>query len=56
MKVWDAGQIIKMLKLLSEDGDWRKAYQSWPQSDRDILDRLTPEDNPVLVVATFKDF
>lgn len=56
VKVWTADEITRRLGMLKDDAEWKAVYQSWPQSDRDILDRLTPEDNPVLVVATFKDF
>ena len=56
VKVWDAAELKRRLKVAKESSGWEGVYDSWPQSDRDILDRLTPEDNPVLVVATFKDF
>lgn len=56
VKTWDAPELKRRMKMLVEDKGWAEVYQSWPQSDRDILERVTLEDNPVLVVATFKDF
>lgn len=55
-KVWPANEAIRMLSMMRQNPEWEKIYQTWPQSDRDILDRLAPEDNPVIVVGTFKKF
>lgn len=55
-KVWPANEAVRMLSMMRQNPEWVKIYQAWPQSDRDILDRLTPEDNPVIVVGTFKKF
>lgn len=55
-KVWPANEAVRMLSMMRQDPEWEKVYQAWPQSDRDILDRLAPEDNPVIVVGTFKKF
>ena len=55
-KVWPANEAVRMLSMMRQNPEWEKVYQAWPQSDRDILDRLAPEDNPVIVVGTFKKF
>ena len=55
-KVWPANEAVRMLSMMRQNPEWEKIYQAWPQSDRDILDRLAPEDNPVIVVGTFKKF
>ena len=55
-KVWPANETIRMLSMMRQNPEWEKVYQAWPQSDRDILERITPEDNPVIVVGTFKKF
>ena len=55
-KVWPADELVRYLEMMRDSKDGEDVYQSWPQSDRDILERLTPEDNPVIVVATLKEF
>ena len=55
-KVWPANEAVRMLSMMRQNPEWEKIYQAWPQSDRDILERLAPEDNPVIVVGTFKKF
>ena len=55
-KVWPANEAIRMISMMRQNPEWEKVYQAWPQSDRDILERLAPEDNPVIVVGTFKKF
>lgn len=55
-KVWPANEAVRMISMMRQNPEWEKVYQAWPQSDRDILDRLAPEDNPVIVVGTFKKF
>ena len=54
--VWSAAETTRLLQLYKEDPKWEKVIQAWPQSDLDILERITPEDNPVIVVGTFKKF
>lgn len=55
-KVWPANEAVRMLSMMRQNPEWEKIYQAWPQSDRNILERLAPEDNPVIVVGTFKKF
>ena len=55
-KVWPANEAVRMLSMMRQNPEWEKIYQAWPQSDLDILERITPEDNPVIVVGTFKKF
>ncbi len=55
-KVWDADETLRLLGLMRKNKGGEEVYQSWPKSDRDILDKLSPEDNPLIVVGTFKKF
>ena len=42
--------------MITSNKDWYEIYQTWPKDERDFLEHLTQEDNPVLVVATLKEF
>ena len=55
-KVWDADETLRLVDLMRKNKGGEEVYQSWPKSDRAILDNLSPEDNPVIVVGTFKKF
>lgn len=55
-KVCMADETRELLDMMRENKDGEQMYQSWPQSDRAILERLSPEDNPLIVVGTFRKF
>ena len=42
--------------MITSDEQLNEVYQTWPKDERDFLEHLTQEDNPVLVVATLKEF
>lgn len=56
MKMWDAAELVRRMKMITSDEQLNEVYQTWPQDERDFLEHLTQEDNPVLVVATLKEF
>lgn len=56
MKMWDAAELVRRMKMITSNKDWYEVYQTWPKDERDFLEHLTQEDNPVLVVATLKEF
>lgn len=55
-KVWNADEAIRRVKLIKANGGGEELYQTWPQTDREILERLSPEDNPLVIVGSFKKF
>ena len=56
MKMWDAAELVRRMKMNTSDEQLNEVYQTWPKDERDFLEHLTQEDNPVLVVATLKEF
>ena len=56
MKMWDASELVRRMKIITSDEQLNEVYQTWPKDERDFLEHLTQEDNPVLVVATLKEF
>lgn len=56
MKMWDAAELVRRMKMITSNKDWYEIYQTWPKDERDFLEHLTQEDNSVLVVATLKEF
>lgn len=56
MKMWDAAELVRRMKMINSDEQLNEVYQTWPKDERDFLEHLTQEDNPVLVVATLKEF
>lgn len=56
VKMWDAAELVRRMKMITSNKDWYEVYQTWPKDERDFLEHLTQEDNPVLVVATLKEF
>lgn len=56
MKMWDAAELVRRMKMITSDEQLNEVYQTWPKDERDYLEHLTQEDNPVLVVATLKEF
>ena len=56
MKMWDAAELVRRMKMITSDEQLNEVYQTWPKDARDFLEHLTQEDNPVLVVATLKEF
>ena len=42
--------------MITSDEQLNEVYQTWPQDERDFLEHMMQEDNPVLVVATLKEF
>ena len=56
VRVLYADDIIKHVRKFRLNPEGEDVYQSWPQSDHDILNNLSMEDNPVLIVGTFKEF
>ena len=56
MKMWDAAELVRRMKMITSDEQLNEVYQTWPKDERDFLEHLTQEDNPVLVVATLKEF
>lgn len=56
MKMWDAAELVRRMKMITSDEQLNEVYQTWPKDERDFLEHLTQEENPVLVVATLKEF
>ena len=56
MKMRDAAELVRRMKMITSDEQLNEVYQTWPKDERDYLEHLTQEDNPVLVVATLKEF
>lgn len=54
--MWDAAELVRRMKMITSDEQLNEVYQTWPKDERDFLEHLTLEDNPVLVVATLKEF
>lgn len=54
--MWDAAELVRRMKMINSDEQLNEVYQTWPKDERDFLEHLTQEDNPVLVVATLKEF
>ena len=54
--MWDAAELVRRMKMITSDEQLNEVYQTWPKDERDFLEHLTQEDNPVLVVATRKPF
>lgn len=54
--MWDAAEHVRRMKMITSDEQLNEVYQTWPKDERDFLEHLTQEDNPVLVVATLKEF
>lgn len=54
--MWDAAELVRRMKMITSDEQLNEVYQTWPKDERDYLEHLTQEDNPVLVVATLKEF
>ena len=52
----DAAELVRRMKMITSDEQLNEVYQTWPKDERDYLEHLTQEDNPVLVVATLKEF
>ena len=53
--MWDAAELVRRMKMITSDEQLNEVYQTWPKDERDFLEHLTQEDNPVLVVATLKE-
>ena len=56
MKMWDAAELGRRMKMITSDEQLNEVYQTWPKDERDFLEHMMQEDNPVLVVATLKEF
>ena len=54
--MWDAAELVRRMKMITSDEQLNEVYQTWPKDERDFLEHMTQEDNPVLVVATLKEF
>ena len=54
--MWDAAELVRRMKMITSDEQLNEVYQTWPKDECDFLEHLTQEDNPVLVVATLKEF
>lgn len=54
--MWDAAELVRRMKMITSDEQLNEVYQTRPKDERDFLEHLTQEDNPVLVVATLKEF
>ena len=54
--MWDAAELVRRMKMITSDEQLNEVYQTWPKDERDFLEHLMQEDNPVLVVATLKEF
>ncbi len=54
--MWDAAELVRRMKMITSDEQLNEVYQTWPQDERDFLEHMMQEDNPVLVVATLKEF
>ena len=54
--MWDAAELVRRMKMITSDEQLNEVYQTWPKDERDFLEHLTQEENPVLVVATLKEF
>lgn len=54
--MWDAAELVRRMKMITSDEQLNEVYKTWPKDERDFLEHLTQEDNPVLVVATLKEF
>ena len=54
--MWDAAELVRRMKMITSDEQLNEVYQTWPKDERDFMEHLTQEDNPVLVVATLKEF
>ena len=52
----DAAELVRRMKMITSDEQLNEVYQTWPKDERDFLEHLTQEDNPVLMVATLKEF
>lgn len=55
-RIWPVDEVLMRMKSLRADEEGEAIYQSWPQEERAMLEHLSPEDNPVIVVATLKEF
>ena len=62
---WDSDQfaivlyadgVLKSTGRLRKESEGENVYQSWPKIERDNLEKLSVEDNPMIIVGTFKDF
>lgn len=54
--MWDAAELVRRMKMITSDEQLNEVYQTWPKDERDFLEHMMQEDNPVLVVATLKEF
>lgn len=54
--MWDAAELVRRMKMITSDEQLNEVYQTWPKDERDFLEHLMQEDNPVLVVATLEEF
>ena len=54
--MWDAAELVRRVKMITSDEQLNEVYQTWPKDERDFLEHMMQEDNPVLVVATLKEF
>ena len=54
--MWDAAELVRRMKMINSDEQLNEVYQTWPKDERDFLEHMMQEDNPVLVVATLKEF
>ena len=55
-KVFYADEVINSIKALRKNNDGEAFYQNWPQADRDFINGLSMEDNPLIIIGTFKKF
>ena len=54
--MWDAAELVRRMKMITSDEQLNEVYQTWPKDERDFLEHMMQEDDPVLVVATLKEF
>ena len=50
MKMWDAAELVRRMKMITSDEQLNEVYQTWPKDERDFLEHMMQEDNPALVV------
>lgn len=53
-KVLTADHLVHIRKMMTSDEEGRFIYNRWPESDRKLLESITLEDNPVLLIVKMK--
>ena len=40
MKMWDAAELVRRMKMITSDEQLNEVYQTWPKDERDFLEHM----------------